>query len=98
MTIHNEHCLDTTKWTSQGIMGSILEEIRTELAGPDTTPLPPLPDFKKPMPTESYQANATPGTTSSEASTTLSSNRAVAIETNHDTSSSSSSEEGSDAD
>ena len=42
MSIHNDNCLDTTKWTNQGIMGRLLEEIRSELAGPD---LPPLPNF-----------------------------------------------------
>ena len=47
MSLHNDHCLDTTKWTSQGIMGSILEKIRSELTGPETTPLPPLPNYVK---------------------------------------------------
>ena len=84
MSIHNEHCLDTTKWICQGIMGSALEEIRTELAGPDPTPLPPLPDFKKPNPSMPNTNNVnTPS---------------VAMETSQDTSSSSSSEEESDSD
>ena len=93
MSIHNEHCLDITRWTCQGIMGSILEEIRTELAGPDATPLPPLPDFKNPKPTVSHQAKASPNSTSSEANSNPDSNMIVAMETNHDTSSSSSSSE-----
>ena len=46
MAIHNEKCLDTNMWTGQGIMGKMLEEIRTELIGPDPTPLPALPAFK----------------------------------------------------
>ena len=45
MVIHHEKCLDTTMWTGQGIMGEILEEIRSELLGPDQTPLPSLPTF-----------------------------------------------------
>ena len=46
MAIHNEKCLDTSLWTSQGIMGEMLEEIRRELSGPEETALPPLPNFK----------------------------------------------------
>ena len=47
MAIHNEKCLDTSLWTSQGIMGELLEEIRGELSGPEATVLPPLPNFAK---------------------------------------------------
>ena len=47
MAIHNENCLDTSLWTSQGIMGELLEEIHRELSGPEPAPLPPLPKFAK---------------------------------------------------
>ena len=45
MAIHNDKCLDTSLWTSQGIMGKMLEEIRRELSGDESMELPPLPDF-----------------------------------------------------
>ena len=47
MAIQNEKCLDTSLWTSQGIMGELLEEIRRELSGPEEAELPPLPNFIK---------------------------------------------------
>ena len=31
MALKDENCLNTTKWTNQGIMGKMLEEIRSEL-------------------------------------------------------------------
>ena len=34
-------------WTSQGLLGQILEEIRQELSGTDPVPLPALPNFKQ---------------------------------------------------
>ena len=98
MSIHNENCLDTTKWISQGIMGSVLEEIRKELAGPEITPLPPLPDFKNTKPKKKHQTSASPNITSSLLSPTRHGNSTAAMETNDDTSASSSSEENSDTD
>ena len=33
MPLKDENCLESTKWTSQGIMGKLLQEIREELGG-----------------------------------------------------------------
>ena len=33
LALKDENCLVPTKWTSQGIMGTMLEEIRQELTG-----------------------------------------------------------------
>ena len=63
MAIHHEKCLDTTMWTGQGIMGEMLEEIRTELSGPELTPLPALPNFKSRV---SRRSHDTPGYNSSD--------------------------------
>ena len=98
MTIHNDNCLDITKWTSQGIMGSVLEEIRSELTGPDTTPLSPLPDFKKVKAKENHQPIVKPTATPAGPTSTHGSSSFTAMETSNDTSSSSSSEESSDTD
>ena len=37
MPIHNDKCLDTLLWTNQGIMGEILEVVRSELGGTKLT-------------------------------------------------------------
>ena len=96
MTIHNDNCLDTTKWISQGIMGAILEEIRMELAGPNPTPLPPLPDFKKMKSTRNNHSTTETHTASVVPIPKAGSSKPIAMETSNDTSSSSSSEESSD--
>ena len=96
MSIHNENCLDTTKWINQGIMGSILEEIRTELIGPGASPLPPLPDYINIKHKETKKPHASPIPSSTKQTSTHSSGSSTAMETTNDTSSSSSSEEESD--
>ena len=97
MSIHNDDCLDTTKWISQGIMGKLLEEIRSELAGPDFTPLPPLPDFKNKKTIEDQESYAEPHGTTSPISNVQSQKKDTTMETSNSTSSSSSLEESSDA-
>ena len=97
MSIHNDDCLDTTKWISQGIMGKLLEEIRSELAGPDSTPLPPLPDFKNKKPTEKQESLAEPHGTTSPISTVQNQKEDTTMETRNSITSSSSLEESSDA-
>ena len=50
MAIHNDKCLNTLLWTNQGIMGEILEIVRSELDGIKREDLPMLPTFdKKPV-------------------------------------------------
>ena len=63
MAIHNDKCLDTNMWTGQGIMGKMLEEIRTELIGPDPTPLPALPSFKSRTSRKSHETGHISGST-----------------------------------
>ena len=98
MSIHNENCLDITKWTSQGIMGSILEEIRSELTGPDNTPLPPLLDYIKIKQNVGDQPNVSANIPASIPTRGHRSSNPVEMETNNDSTSSSSSEESSDSD
>ena len=47
MAIHNDKCLDTLLWTNQGIMGEILEVVRSELGGTKLESLPALPTFDR---------------------------------------------------
>ena len=47
MAIHNDKCLNTLLWTNQGIMGEILETVRSELDGTKSEDLPALPAFNK---------------------------------------------------
>ena len=98
MSINNENCLDITKWTSQGLMGSILEEIRNELAGPETSPLPALPDYQNTRRVEGDLQDADRQSTATKTAPVHSSNNPVAMKTNNDSTSSSSSEESSDSD
>ena len=57
MAIHHEKCLNTLLWTNQGIMGEILETVRSELDGTKLEDLPKLPAFGKT--TTPYSSNST---------------------------------------
>ena len=48
-------------WTSQGIMGRMLEEIRSELSGDESIVLPPLPDFTSNSPHTKAVSHTTAG-------------------------------------
>ena len=77
-------------------MGKVLEEIRTELAGPDSPPLPPLPNSKTVKHNEENQTTAVPDTSTARIPTELEQKRSANMETNDYTTSSSSSKEDSE--
>ena len=66
LALNNDKCLNSTMWTSQGIMGVILEEIRDELIGKTQSVPNTQPDVhKQPLPGSSTVRSDSPESTDS---------------------------------